>query len=155
MDHSIRRKGPAIYMASRASVPARPQHWEALREGGLNVISTWHRPENLQPGIDMRTLWDHIEQEVSACDVLILYVDPNDLPLKGAYVEAGMALAWKKRVIVVYKGRLGQSQDGDILRQHLGSWLTHRNVMVCESIQTALFLIDRGIDHATYQAARR
>jgi hypothetical protein len=148
---------PAIYGASRASIPDRPAMWESLRdEHGWNMVSTWHRPENMDhtPGVvvDMRVFWDRIQQEVAACDALVLYVEPNDLPLKGAFVEAGMALARGNRVVIVFKG---PTQDGDHLRRCLGSWITHRNVMVCESIWTAEYIITRGLDYAALQATRR
>lgn len=126
---------PAIYMASRASVPARPNMWNYLRDAEFwPIISTWHNPENLQPG-DLSNLWVNIEREVSRCSDLILYVEPNDLPLKGAYVEVGIALAMRKRVFVIYTG------PSTLIRQHLGSWVFHPNVFVCDQLQTAYNII--------------
>jgi len=142
---------PAIYCASRASVIDRPMMWNTLRDmGGHNIISTWHNTENIQQNTDMLAMWTQIEREIAVCDALILYAEPKDLPLKGAYVEAGMALAMGKQVFVVY----APSGNPTLLRQHLGSWVSHPNVVVCEALETAFYCIERNMHHDSVQAAR-
>jgi hypothetical protein len=132
---------PPIYMASRASVPARPALWNKLRdEVGWNIVSTWHNPENMdQDRLDMRSLWRVIPSEIALCHVVVLYVEQGDLPLKGAFIECGMALALGKPVIVVYPN-IG---DREHLRKHLGSWISHPQVVVTDRLETAIYILTR------------
>lgn len=106
---------PRIYVASRASVQDRPAMWRSLRDAGWNIISTWIDEAGPGETASMSDLWERIDREVASCDVLVLYAEPSDLPLKGAFVEVGMALAYGKPVIVV--------------GADLGSWTHHPMVM--------------------------
>lgn len=50
------------------------------------------------------------------CDRLVVYVQRDDLPVKGVYVEVGMALAFNKPVFVF---------SPDLSKKEIGSWLSH------------------------------
>lgn len=109
---------PKIYMASRASVPARPMMWQTLRDSGWNIISTWI--DEAGPGeSNMTELWDRIVQEIKEADALILYAESSDLPLKGALVEVGIAIGSGIPVAVVCESSL---------REKIGSWIVASSV---------------------------
>lgn len=122
---------PKLYVASRASIPGRAEMWKELRdEKGWNIISTWIDESAPGQTESMTELWHRITTEVSSCDSLILYVGWNDRLLKGALVEAGMALSLGKHVFVVFEESLTMAEMKDIL----GSWLAHPNVIVSASL---------------------
>jgi fermentation-respiration switch protein FrsA (DUF1100 family) len=125
-----------IYVASRASTPERPAMWRALRDAGHPIISTWIDEAGEGETACNRELWQRIEREVTAASALVLYVEPQDFPLKGAYVEAGMALAAGVPVIVVAPGVELQERT---LRP-LGSWAMHPLVSFAEDVEAALLL---------------
>ena len=78
----------------------------------------------------MMDLWARIGREVAASLGVVLYVEPGDLPLKGAFIECGMALALCKPVAVV---------AGDVPASDLGSWLAHplvsRHATVADAVR--------------------
>ena len=92
---------PAIYVASRASVPARGAMWRDLRQRGVLITSTWIDKNGEGATLDQSEQWARIASEVTSSDHLILYVEENDFPLKGAFVEIGMALGANIPVSVV------------------------------------------------------
>lgn len=112
-----------IYIASKAS--HRP-HWRELRGHGHNIISRWIDVDDKYIGttfgdpvsLDYRALWDTCVQDVIACDVLICYVEPDEV-LKGALIEVGVALGLGKRVICV-------GHKSDYLKN--GTWINHRSI---------------------------
>lgn len=119
---------PRIYVASRASISGRAEMWKELRdEKGWNIISTWIDESGPGQTECMTELWQRITTEVSSCDSLILYFGQNDRLLKGALVEAGMALSLGKHVFVVFEERAE-------MKAILGSWLAHPNVIVSASL---------------------
>ncbi len=115
-----------IYGASRASIPARAELWRAVRAAEHPLVSTWI---DAGPAPDMVDLWVCGVREAAAAERLILYVEPGDLPLKGAYVEVGVALGAGAMVFVVAP---------DVADDALGSWIAHPNVRRVCTIADAL-----------------
>lgn len=111
---------PRIYVASRASVPARSAQWRALRAQGVPILSSWIDEAGEGETACLTELWVRIQREIEACDRLVLYAEPSDFPLKGAYVEVGMALALGKPVFVVAPALVL-----DASLRPLGSWAAH------------------------------
>lgn len=127
-----------IYVASRASVPERSAMWRQLRSKGWNIISTWIDEAGEGDTEDFTELWDRIQREVEQCQVLICYLERDDLPLKGALVEVGMALSQNKLVLVVIPNH---ATFLDRNCRPVGSWIKHPNCIVMNSIEGALNLI--------------
>lgn len=128
-------KNPVLYVASRASVPERSAMWRALRDGkGWRIIASWIDEAGEGETADLGELWVRIEGEIRRCDGLILYAEPGDFPLKGALVEAGIAIGAGKPVAVVLS-------DPSILeplsRSPLGSWAKHPSCQMCQSLDDA------------------
>lgn len=124
----------SIYVASRASVLARGRMWRQLRdEGGHPIVSSWIDEDGPGQTASMSDLWARIQLEVGRSDLLVLYVEPSDLPLKGAFIEAGMALAMGKPVRLVAAG----FHPGEE-RPQLGSWICHPSVTLWGSVVEAL-----------------
>jgi hypothetical protein len=113
-----------LYVASRASIPARSEMWRYLRDvQGWNIISTWIDEAGPGETADMCELWRRITKEVAKAKVLIAYIDRDDLPGKGVLVEIGMALAEDKLVILLLAGMTFAEAP-----KLVGSWFNHPNV---------------------------
>lgn len=126
--------GP-IYVASRASVPARSEMWRNLRDvAGWQITSTWIDEAGPGETSDFTELWDRIMGEIAAARKVVLYARQDDFPLKGAILEAGIALGMGKPVIVC----LPDVTLEDRSFRPLGSWIKHRNVIRCDRIQDAM-----------------
>ena len=124
-----------IYVASRASIPARAAMWREFRKEGVRINSTWIDEDGPGETDDFSQLWARIVQEIAASRALVLYAEPGDFPLKGALVEVGMALALGKPVIaclpdvqVDYAGSM----------RPVGSWMAHWLVTRCDNIDLAV-----------------
>ena len=120
---------PKVYVASRASIPERPAMWKSLRDSGWLITSTWIDEAGPGQTADLCELWYRIESEIRSSDGLILYAEKTDFPLKGAFIEAGMALGMRKPVAVVMGGPKFISRDLD----PIGSWIFHGR---CEPFST-------------------
>lgn len=127
---------PISYVASRASLPQRPEMWKRLRESGARISSTWIDEAGAGETLCFTELWGRIGNEISKADQLVLYVEPGDFPLKGALVEVGMAIALDKPVIVVAPGVEITSHD----MKPFGSWAKHSGVRFESCIKKALGL---------------
>ena len=125
-----------IYVASRASVPARSAMWRDLRSDGWKIASTWIDEAGEGETADYTELWTRIFAEIAAAEKLVLYAESRDFPLKGAILEAGIALGMGKPVIVCLPG---VQLEGRTMRP-IGSWLAHPNVSRCDSILDAMDL---------------
>lgn len=112
-----------FYVASRASIPERAKMWREWRAGGAPVVSSWIDEDGEGETESFTELWERIRSEIQRCSVLVLYVDEGDLPLKGALIEVGMALAYGKPVFVICPGYTS-AKDGSKPRP-LGSWVAH------------------------------
>lgn len=124
----------SIYVASRASIPARSEMWRGLRTEGWPIISSWIDEAGKGETDDFSDLWLRIHSEIQRLDRLILYAEAGDFPLKGALIEAGIAIGMSKPVFVVLKNI---ELEVRTLRP-IGSWLAHPNVFNVDSVDFAL-----------------
>jgi hypothetical protein len=122
-----------IYVASRASLPERPARWRALRTAGWPIVSTWIDEAGPGETDDVGELWVRIAREVASAQGVVLHVEPDDFPLKGALIEVGMALSLGKRVGVYAPG---VALEGRSMRP-LGSWAAHPLVRITPTLQGA------------------
>lgn len=144
-----------IYVASRASVPERGAMWRALRADGVPISATWIDEDGEGATGDFGELWDRIRREVTGSVALILYAEPGDFPLKGAYVEVGMALAVGLPIYAILPGVALEQRS----MRPVGSWLLHPLVEVMESVEAAVKKVlaqaryaDLGFDQDEYDA---
>lgn len=121
-----------IYVASRASVPERPSLWKRLRAEGWPITSTWIDEAGVGETADLNELWTRIEAEIRAASCLILYAEYNDFPLKGAFIECGMAIGMGKPVAVVLDFVPEAHNCAPI-----GSWIKHPLVSVHATVEEA------------------
>jgi hypothetical protein len=123
---------PLIYVASRATT----QHgamWRHYRNNiGLPIVSSWIDQTGVGES-DYGKLWSDILEEIRHCKALFFYAVPDDFPLKGAFVEVGMALAFNKRVYCILPGVVLEERT---LRP-VGSWMNHPNVKRLQSVTEA------------------
>ena len=75
-----------------------------------------------------KVFWQHDLEDVSESDIVLVYSEPHD-KLRGALVEAGMALALQKPVIVV-----GEHLD-------YGTWQFHPLVYKVPDLEEARLLL--------------
>ncbi len=88
------------------------------------AIGTTESPKN------SNLFWQENHQDIAAADLVMVFGLDKDKPLRGALVEAGMALAMNKPVVVV----------GDHLS--FGSWQYHPLVARAKSIQEAIQIVE-------------
>ncbi len=132
-----------IYIASRASLPERSAAWRQLRDAdGWKITCTWIDEAGVGESSDLGLLWVRIEAEIASSGYLILYVEPEDFPLKGALIEVGMALAHRLPIRVVAPGVV---LDPTSFRP-LGSWVRHPLVRFCHTMEEALHGTRKGDD---------
>ena len=127
---SLPGKYRKIYVSGRASVPERAAMWKEYRALGWNINSSWIDAGETD---QLEALWLTIQWEISDCHALILYAEESDFPLKGAFVEIGMALGMGKPVIIV----LPFEPEGRTFRP-IGSWIKHPSVTIVKTVQEAL-----------------
>lgn len=125
-----------IYVASRASIPARVDMWIQLRAQGWNIISTWIDEAGPGQTDDMMELWLRIHKEIVQSAGVVLYAELNDFPLKGAYVEAGLALGMGKPVGIVMP-----EASKEVVHRLMGSWTRHPMVTVWPNVRSAMKII--------------
>lgn len=130
---SAETAGP-IYVASRASIPGRAEMWQLLRMQGWQITSSWIDEAGDGQTADFTDLWDRIMGEIAAANKLVFYAEPGDFPLKGAILEAGIALGMGKPVIVCLPGV--KLEDRSF--RPLGSWIKHRSVIRCDWLHDAM-----------------
>lgn len=129
-----RSRKPIFYVASRASNPDRPRMWAEMRDThGYNINSSWVDAAAAGLEVEFDLLWEAIAAEIARCDCLVLYAEPDDLPLKGAFVEVGMALAGGKPIRIVAPGVVLDPLDF----KPLGSWAKHPLVKFASSVHEA------------------
>jgi hypothetical protein len=130
-----------IYVASRASVPLRVAMWRYLRSAhNWNIVASWI--DRADPGVidDFTELWSTIHEEIKKSNGLILYAKPEDFPLKGAYIEVGIALGLNKGVAVV----LPDVKLEERSMRPVGSWLAHPGVEQFPTVHEAYKAFNRG-----------
>lgn len=135
----------AIYVASRASVEKYPREWRRLRAEGWPINSSWIDEAGPGETADMGELWQRIEREVRAASGVVLWAEEEDFPLKGAFIEVGMALGMGKPVAVYTKVPFENHNC-----KPFGSWMNHPLVHrafslngALEHIRTAAVHLDR------------
>jgi hypothetical protein len=129
------RKRTGIYVASRASLPERAAMWRRLRDvEGWDICSTWIDEAGENETGEFSELWERIEREIRGAERLILYVEPGDFPIKGAMIEAGIAIAAGVQIFVVAPGVDIEPRS----RRPLGSWICHPLVRVVPDMAAAL-----------------
>lgn len=125
-----------VYIASKLNYA---EQFRGYREGwkkeGIDLHARWfdqakvEQQSEVHPD-DFHVFWLVDEEDVKIADAIIVYGAPND-KLRGALVEAGMAIAFGKLVIVV-----GESPD-------YGSWQYHPLVTRASSFEHAKTMILR------------
>lgn len=132
------------YVASRAT-PERAAMWRHWRdERGCPIASTWIDEAGQGETADLGDLWTRIVAEIKRCKLFVLYVEPDDFPIKGALVEAGIALAVGLKVVVVASGVKLEKRS----MRPLGSWCKHPLVRFADDVGCAL---NRSASMPTYQ----
>lgn len=119
-----------IYVASRA-ITDRIAMWKRLRDDGWPIISTWI--DEAGDSVDYAKLWSNIVDEVQSADALVAYVHRDDLPVRGVFVECGLALARNIPIYIVADGFAGAN-----VHPSIGSWLHHPLVVRCGTVSMAL-----------------
>lgn len=123
------------YIASRASVPERAAAWRKLRDvDGWKITSSWIDEAGAGESEDLGALWVRIAGEVSRSERLVLYVEPDDFPLKGALVEVGIAMAHLIPIFIVAPGVTLEPRS----MRPIGSWVCHPSVKFVGSMDEAL-----------------
>lgn len=123
-----------IYVASRASLPERSAMWRRHRECGAVINATWIDEAGEGETADFSELWTRIAGEIARSEMLILYAEPGDFPLKGALVEVGIALGCGIPVRAVLPAVV---LDGRTSRP-VGSWIQHPLVERFETVAEAI-----------------
>lgn len=131
IDAAVEMEG--IYVASRASIPERPAMWRRLRKQGWKITSTWIDESGEGETDDFGELWQRITNEIRRSAGVVLYVEQEDIPLKGAYIECGIAIGMGKPVAVVAHAMPLEERS---LRP-IGSWMAHPLVSICVDLSTA------------------
>lgn len=121
-----------IYIASKTSHAPR---WRQLRAEGLPVNSTWIDEAGKGETKCFTNLWGRCVGEAAGADAVIVYREPGEV-LKGAFVEAGAALASGVPVYAVGCDEF--------------SFIHHEGVRVCSSLDHA---ICAALDHTIGAAA--
>lgn len=127
-----------IYVASRASLPERGCMWRKFRGEGSPIVSSWIDEDGEGETEDFSELWLRIMGEIRRSGALVLYVEPDDFPLKGALIEVGISIALGLKVIVCAPG---VELQGRTFRP-LGSWVKHPAVKFENDIVKAMKLAE-------------
>lgn len=133
MSEIQKRAGP-IYVASRASIPERSAMWRKLRGDGWQITSSWIDEAGEGETADFTDLWDRITREIAAANKLVLFAESGDFPLKGAILEAGIAVGMGKHVVVCLPNVTLEGRT----KRPIGSWIEHRNVIRCNVLRSAM-----------------
>lgn len=126
--------GLPIYVASRASVPERAAMWRRFRAQGVAITSSWIDEDGEEQTEDLANLWTRIVSEIEQANVVVLYAESGDFPLKGAFIEAGIALGMGKHVFVC----LPDVELDPRSCRPIGSWINHPRVSRIDDINGAV-----------------
>lgn len=129
------RPGPSVYTASK---PSHAMLWRQLRADWpeVNFCARWPWQHINDDGTPRwpddkafgSIFWEHDFQDVQRANVVLCYAEPQDV-LRGALVEAGMALGMGKLVITV-----GESES-------YGTWQYHSRVLRVKDLSSARTLL--------------
>lgn len=120
-----------IYVASRTH---HAEIWQDFREGGTNIVSSWIDEAGPGQTEDLGELWERICGELDKAAVFVLYAELDDFPLKGAFIEAGYAMARKIPIIVCAPRCLFPAPGF----RPIGSWINHPMVQRIDDIVFAM-----------------
>lgn len=128
---STKPKKPRVYTASKLGQAPRWRDLIAERPD-IEFTARWpHSHIDVPDTPDFASaFWLEDEQDVRRANAVLVYAE-GDEHLRGALVEAGMGIAFRKHVVVV-----GEHPD-------YGTWQYHPSVYRVESIDAALDLIHR------------
>lgn len=122
-----------IYVASRASIPDRPDMWKGLRMAGWPIVSTWIDESGEGETGDFAELWVRIEREIRRSIGVLLYAETDDFPLKGALIECGLALGMGKPIAIVLPNVALHPRS----MKPIGSWVKHPLVTIYPTLAEA------------------
>lgn len=125
-----------IYVASRASVPARGAMWRAFRSEGVLITSSWIDEDGEGQTQSLTDLWIRIHSEIARSHRVVLYAEESDFPLKGAYIETGIALGMNKPITISLPGVELHPKSF----RPIGSWIAHPLVERNDDIRAAVGL---------------
>lgn len=108
--------------------------WRHYRQAGVPIISSWIDEDGDGETDNLTELWDRIEHEIQESDVLVLYAKEQDFPLKGALIEAGMALGMGKPVIVCLPFVKLEPRSC----RPIGSWINHPLVTLDNNVRSIM-----------------
>lgn len=120
-----------IYVASKT---CHAKMWKDYRYKGLPIISSWIDEAGEGESSNLSDLWVRIDNEIAHATDMLLYANSQDFPLKGALVEAGMAIAHKIPIHVV----LDKVEVETRSKRPIGSWVLHPNITVYKSLEHAI-----------------
>ena len=108
--------------------------WRGLRAVGWPIISTWIDEAVSPSPAYLRELWARIDREVRSSCGLVVYAESQDVPLRDALVEVGIALGAGLPVAAVFPG-----VELDARSFHpAGSWFRHPLVRRWDSVGDAI-----------------
>lgn len=108
--------------------------WQRYRADGVPINSTWIDEAGDGDTLDFGELWARIHAEIDRSEALVFYATQDDFPLKGAYVEVGMALALGVPVRIVLDGVTLK----DRTMRPVGSWILAHGVTRYDTLDAAL-----------------
>lgn len=120
-----------VYGASRVK---HAHMWKTLRHNGHAINSSWIDEAGEGETGDFSELWERIRSEIAHSALLVLYVEPDDFPLKGALIECGMAMALGVPVVVCAPQ---VAVEGRTMRP-LGSWILSGRVKRIDILEDAI-----------------
>lgn len=132
--HCVAHGQSCVYVASRATVPERSAMWRKFRDAGIPITSTWIDEAGPGETENFEELWLRIFGEIRASRYLVLYAEPDDFPLKGALIEAGIAIGLGKPVIVCLPGVKLEARS----QRPIGSWINYHGVHRNDDVLSAL-----------------
>lgn len=122
-----------FYIASRTH---HAEKWRNLKAFGAPIISRWHslvEEDGTDHALsDLGRLWCDINEDITQAAGLLLYVEPDDFPLRGAFVEVGMALTQGIPIAIFAPGVSFDSHG-----RPLGSWIHHPLVSMHDTFEAA------------------
>jgi hypothetical protein len=129
---TLKRCNAGTYIASRTW---RAAAWRRLRDvDGWKITSSWIDEAGAGESTNLSALWTRVEAEIARSERLVLYVETEDFPLKGALIEVGMALASRIPLRVVAPGVVLDP----VSFRPIGSWVRHPLVTFCDTMDEAL-----------------
>lgn len=123
-----------VYVASRASVPERGAMWREFRDRGVPITSSWIDEDGEGQTNDFGELWARIYVEIVVSGGLVLYAESDDFPLKGALIEAGIAIGLQKPITIC----LPNVELNPRSCRPIGSWINHPLVTRIDDIEQAM-----------------